>query len=112
MPIHTDESTHSFVLALNEDYEGGGTHFFDHDKTVKLRTGDMLSFRGDSLWHGGEALTAGTRYIMAVFLYHDDDGKPLQQSGLNKRPRGNLSQSFQKTKDQKTEFTFGFHLEK
>ena len=53
LPIHTDESTHSIVLALNDDYQGGGTYFYDSNETVHLRTGELLSFRGDQLFHGG-----------------------------------------------------------
>jgi hypothetical protein len=74
LPVHTDESTHSFVLASNDDFQGGGTYFYDYDTTIRLEAGEMLSFRGDRLQHGGEALVQGTRYILAVFLYHDDDG--------------------------------------
>jgi tetratricopeptide (TPR) repeat protein len=110
LPIHTDESTHSFVLALNDDYEGGGTHFYDHNKTARLQTGDLLSFRGDSLYHGGEAVTKGLRYILAVFLYHDDDG--LQSpSGGRKRPPNLLSHTVREAKEQKIDFSFGFQLE-
>jgi hypothetical protein len=65
----TDESTHSFVLALNDDYEGGGTYFYHSARTVKLKTGEVLSFRGDTIEHGGEAVTKGTRYLVVAFLY-------------------------------------------
>ena len=83
LPIHVDESTHSLVVALNDcdkDYTGGGTYFHDSSSQksanhliVRLHAGQVLSFRGDRLYHGGEAVLTGTRYILAVFLYHDDD---------------------------------------
>ena len=73
LPIHTDESTHSFVLALNEEYKGGGTYLAEHGTVARLDTGQMLSFRGDLVPHGGEVVSEGRRYILAVFLYHDDD---------------------------------------
>ncbi|GAX13505.1 hypothetical protein FisN_27Lu001 [Fistulifera solaris] len=111
LPIHVDESTHSFVLALSDDYEGGGTYFYDEDTTVYLKTGDLLSFKGDSLYHGGEVLTQGIRYIIAAFLYHDDDHKNYTNSDkniCNKRQAGDLQSEFQKTKEQKSSFCFGF----
>jgi hypothetical protein len=65
----TDESTHSFILALNDEYNGGGTYFYQSQSTVSLKTSDVLSFRGDSIEHGGEAITKGSRYIIVAFLY-------------------------------------------
>ena len=76
LPIHVDESSHSLVLALNEhehDYQGGGTYFYHTNETVQLQTGELLSFRGDQFLHGGQAVTSGVRYILAIFLFHDDD---------------------------------------
>lgn len=70
--IDTDESTHSLIIALNDNYEGGGTYFLNDNITIKLKTGQILSFNGNELEHGGEAITKGIRYIIAVFLYHDD----------------------------------------
>jgi hypothetical protein len=107
LPVHTDESTHSFVLALNDDFQGGGTYFYHHDTTVPLQAGEMLSFRGDRLQHGGEALVQGTRYILAVFLYHDDDGNERDQRGP-KRPSSEITHLLQESKQEKTGFTFDF----
>ncbi|KAL7573733.1 hypothetical protein ACA910_007769 [Epithemia clementina (nom. ined.)] len=78
LPLHTDESTHSFILALNDEYCGGGTYLVEHDLVIRLEVGEVLSFRGDLVEHGGEPVTGGTRYILAGFLYHDqlnDDQK-------------------------------------
>jgi tetratricopeptide (TPR) repeat protein len=97
LPVHVDESTHSLVLALNDDFEGGGTYFCDYQKTVAPRkSGCLVSFRGSSLRHGGNAVISGTRYILAVFLYHDPP--PSRKRLLPSKPRGEKS------------FSFGFQL--
>ena len=64
---HTDGSEFSFVLALNDSYTGGGTHFVEKDKTIKLDTGDVLLFCGQTE-HAGIPVTSGKRYILAGFL--------------------------------------------
>lgn len=105
LPIHTDESSHSFVLALNDcsAYEGGGTCFFVEDEVIRLKVGELLSFRGDRILHGGEAVISGTRYILAAFLYHDDsDG-----STASKRQKRNQSED---VTHRGPDFAFGFQL--
>lgn len=111
LPIHTDESTHSFVLALNDEYDGGGTYFYESNMTVRLQCGDVVSFRGDQVQHGGEAVTGGTRYIIAVFLYHDDDEIREVPCAGRKRPRNELTEMFHNSEEEKeNEFSFGFHV--
>jgi hypothetical protein len=73
LPLHYDESTHSCVVALNDDFEGGGTYIYDEDKTVMPSVGGIVSFRGNQTLHGGSPVTSGVRYILAIFLYLDDD---------------------------------------
>lgn len=86
LPMHFDESTHSLVLTLNEEFQGGGTYFIDQDTLVNPKqAGTLVSFRGDLLKHGGEVVTSGVRYILAVFLYHDNEELRFDDSedGLN-----------------------------
>jgi len=106
----TDESTHSFVLALNDDYDGGGTYFYDHDKTVRPPAGCTLSFCGGETLHGGEAVTRGVRYILAVFLYYDEDSETVPASQPSKRDatRSGVMNIFRESKLKKSEGTFSF----
>lgn len=110
LPIHVDESTHSLVVALNDDYEGGGTYFPDYDLVLRPSKGSVVSFRGDALPHGGHAVTKGVRYILAVFLYYDVHSRMLSDnvSMVTKHDQPELNLWFKKTKKQKTEFSFNF----
>jgi hypothetical protein len=68
---HRDASPISYVLALNENYEGGGLAFADgappEAQPRKLHTGEGVVFCGKRL-HEGLPVTAGTRYIVTGFL--------------------------------------------
>lgn len=114
LPLHTDECTHSFVVALNDEYEGGGTYFLEQDKLIRLQKGEILSFRGDSVSHGGEALQSGTRLIVAAFLYHDDGN--VAAAGKNaadmsrKRPSACSGGGSHASKEAKTSFSFNFEV--
>lgn len=71
LSAHRDASPISYVLALNERYEGGGLAFADgappEAQPRKLRTGEAIVFCGKRL-HEGLPVTAGTRYIVTGFL--------------------------------------------
>lgn len=67
LAAHVDGSEFSFIIALNDDYEGGGTKFIKTDETIKLKTGDCLIFSGQNK-HKGITVTKGTRYILTGFL--------------------------------------------
>ena len=106
LPLHYDESTHSLVIALNDDFEGGGTYFYDLDKVITPKTGSVVSFAGDRLLHGGYVVTKFTRYIIAVFLYLDDDehhNGSSEENGLQESKRQKLLDD----KEAKS-FSFGF----
>jgi len=70
LDFHKDEREFSFILALNDDYDGGGTHFQQSDKIIKIKKGDCLLFCGQQ-WHGGAAVTGGVRYVIAGFINYD-----------------------------------------
>ena len=70
LPVHTDQSILSATVALNDPalYEGGGTWFEDLRCALKAPKGCCVTFNS-SVEHGGQALTKGVRYILALFFY-------------------------------------------
>ena len=68
---HKDGSEFSFIIALNNDFTGGGTCI---NKTInKLDTGKCLIFCGQNR-HSGIKINSGTRYIVAGFIEIIDRG--------------------------------------
>jgi hypothetical protein len=70
LPEHTDESSHSFILALNDDceYDGGGTHFTKLGRTIRPPQGHLCLFPGGRLRHGGDPILSGTRYVFCYTI--------------------------------------------
>ncbi|CAM9692822.1 unnamed protein product [Choristocarpus tenellus] len=70
LPLHRDQSTHSFTIALNsvDKYEGGGTFFPCLGRSLRPKKGQVLFFDGGIL-HAGDPTCSGVRYIMACFVY-------------------------------------------
>jgi hypothetical protein len=50
---HQDKTPWSFVIALNDDFEGGGTYFVKREKVWKNPMGSAVIFHG-YLLHGGK----------------------------------------------------------
>merc|ERR1712238_29608 len=73
LPLHYDESTHSCVCSLNDDFDGGGSYVYNLKTSIIPPTGGMVSFLGNQCLHGGSPVTNGFRFILAIFLYLDDD---------------------------------------
>lgn len=71
LEYHQDGSEFSFIIALNNDYSGGGTHFKDSDKLINLDIGDCLVFSGRNI-HKGNTITDGKRYILTGFINYGD----------------------------------------
>ena len=71
LPLHRDQSTHSFTIALNShlDYDGGGTYVAKLGRAIRVEKGGAFSFRGDELLHGGDPVVRGRRYIIVAFCY-------------------------------------------
>ena len=68
LAAHRDGSEFSFVIMLNDEYEGGGTHFLFSagGKHVRPKTGGTVIFCGKNV-HEAMPVTKGTRYLLAGF---------------------------------------------
>ena len=68
---HVNKRKHTFIFALNDEYEGGATSFPVLGKTYRLRKGDALSFDTLDSWgripkkamHSGEPVESGEKWI-------------------------------------------------
>ena len=59
-----ERSEFTFLIYLNDDFEGGATTFFQPGRFhVVPRTGDLLTFRHPQL-HEGAILEAGVKYVL------------------------------------------------
>lgn len=73
---HENKRIHTFIIALNEDYEGGETHFPILNKKYKLKEGDVLFFDTidnygrvpNKALHGGEPVTSGEKWICNLWV--------------------------------------------
>lgn len=80
---HQDGNEFSFIIGLNDNFAGGGTHVKATDKTYHLQVGEAMLFDGQS-WHAGLPITSGTRYILTGFMCYkhadfceSEDGEDL-----------------------------------
>ena len=65
LETHIDGSEFSFIIALNDEYEGGGTRIVENNKIVKCNKGDCVIFCGQTQ-HEGLNVYSGTRYILLI----------------------------------------------
>ena len=96
LEVHQDTTDFTFTIALNDaaEYTGGGTLFPSlrpveapenepfANTVVAPDVGCVASFPG-RLYHGGNEITRGTRYIIPLFIYID-------ANKLSGEPRGYL----------------------
>ena len=74
LKAHVDESDFSFIVALNDEYEGGGTRFVQESIVKKAQKGSGVTFCGN-MKHEGLSVVKGKRYILAGFMnYRTKDG--------------------------------------
>jgi hypothetical protein len=70
LPLHRDKSLISFTVGLNakSNFEAGGTYFSHLNRAVSADVGDAVVFAG-GVEHAGAAITAGTRYVLVLFVH-------------------------------------------
>ena len=68
LALHHDSAAISMVLALNDDYEGGGTYFWRQKELHKGKTG-YISIHPSVITHrhGARAVTKGKRFVLVSF---------------------------------------------
>lgn len=87
LKFHEDGSEFSFIIALNDDFTGGGTTFKHKSKIIKPKIGDCLIFSGQNT-HKGNYINSGTRYILTGFIsYIKDD---FCENMINNLEQGNM----------------------
>lgn len=75
-PSDTNHRVHTFIFALNDEYEGGETYFPILDMSYRLKKGDVLSFDTLNTWgyipeeaiHGGATVKSGEKWIANLWL--------------------------------------------
>lgn len=68
---------YTFILALNEGYEGGETAFPRLKKEYKLKTGDGILFENldnyefmtGKAYHGGKPVTSGEKWVCNLWVH-------------------------------------------
>ncbi len=115
LPLHRDQSTHSFTIALNSlsEYEGGGTYISSLKRSIIVDKGGALSFRGDQLLHGGDPIVSGCRYIIVAFCYVCKSSARELDAPPNKKMKNDFfGNKFKEDQSAKagTGFSFGFQF--
>jgi hypothetical protein len=75
---------YTFIIALNDGYEGGYTNFPNLGKKYKMRKGDALLFNlfdnykrhTEKAFHGGTEVTSGEKWICNLWVHEHNYGQP------------------------------------
>ena len=80
------------LYIMESAYEGGGVRFRCLPSVVNRDAGHVIAFAG-GLEHAGHPISAGTRYILAVFVYCalNESGRETGYSLLAAAEGGNAS---------------------
>jgi len=73
---HVDASLLSFVLPLNNDFDGGGTYFEHVRLLARPPVGSAVLFMG-KVYHEGVAVTRGVRYVLVGLVDREGGDGPL-----------------------------------
>jgi prolyl 4-hydroxylase len=68
---------YTFIVCLNDDFEGGETKFPNINKSYRLRAGDVLlfdclnnyEFKDFRAIHGGLPVTSGEKWICNLWVH-------------------------------------------
>lgn len=86
LPLHTDQGDLSLTIALNHSdaFDGGGTWFERLGRAIRpAEAGHVVVFPGGETVHGGQEITRGVRYILAVFLYVCNVDEPQEEQEVD-----------------------------
>ena len=74
-----ERSWYTFMVYLNEDFEGGETTFFvEPEVSIRPRTGMALLFQ-HPIVHEGSEVTAGVKYVVRTdLMYRAPEGTPRE----------------------------------
>lgn len=90
LPSGHNQRTETFLVTLNENYDGGATYFPAIDYRVKGRVGDAVHFvnvdengaANAAARHSGEPVSQGVKFIMSKWIRE----RPLDLAGPPGRP--------------------------
>ena len=74
---YVDESEFSFIVVLNDDFEGGGIRFAHNGQMLRLPAGSLLTFSSTNQ-HEVLPVTKGTQYMVTGFVRYG--GRVLEQA--------------------------------
>jgi len=73
----TNPRMYTFIIALNDEYEGGETAFPRMKKEYRLKKGDCLLFENldnyelitGKAWHGGKPVKSGEKWVCNLWVH-------------------------------------------
>jgi len=90
-----ESSEYTFIVYLNDDFEGGSTRFCDVDywvtspkgiRQVNAKQGNVLIFRQPDMKHCGTLITKGTKYIIQGMVMYGPTNETKLGRPIGKRP--------------------------
>ena len=83
--LYQNPRMYTFIMALNDDYEGGETSFPNLDIKFKLKKGDCLFFHTLDNYedftslalHGGQPVKSGEKWICTIWVHKYPRPEPL-----------------------------------
>jgi len=77
--LHSGNRTHTFMIYLNDDFEGGGTHFPKKGITITPKKGKAVIWKNmvngicqEDTMHEGQSIDSGKKYIITSWWREND----------------------------------------